>query len=202
MRRFHQYLGLLMLLPFMVWAITGVFFFIKPGYQEAYAQLTVKTYPLEKNYYLKSQPNWQQVRLIRSILGDHLLVKIDNQWQQIDLKSYAILDAPNDSEIRRLVNDAISISPERYGEIKSIDDTTVTMTKGVTINLDWQQMTLRQRGEDTDFINWMYKMHYLQWTGVQWLDRILGVVGLGLVVLLAVIGVVMMVKRSMLRSKR
>lgn len=189
MKKWHKYLGWLMVLPFVAWAITGVFFFIKPGYQDAYASLTVKQYPLQQSYYLAGNPNWQEVRLLRSILGDHLLVKANDKWRQLDPHSLQPVNKPTETQVRNLVNDAISSNPERYGEIATIEGTQITTNTGVRINLNWQQMSLYQQGADTDFINQMYKIHYLQWTGIKAIDKVLGIVGLGLVLLLAGLGV-------------
>ncbi len=188
MKQLHKYLGWLMLLPFIAWAITGVFFFIKPGYQEAYASLAVKQYPLQQSYYMAGNPNWQEVRLLRSVLGDHLLVKANDKWQQLDPHSLTPIAKPSQSQVRKLVEDAMQSNPERYGDIASIDGLNITTTTDVRITLNWQQMSLYQQGEDTDFINQMYQIHYLQWTGIKPVDKVLGIVGLGLVLLLAGVG--------------
>jgi hypothetical protein len=55
---------------------------------------------------------------------------------------------------------------------------------------------LYQKGPDTKFINNMYKAHYLQWTGIEPLDKVLGIVGLVLVVILALLGVTLTIKRK------
>ncbi len=188
MKQLHKYLGWLMLLPFIAWAITGVFFFIKPGYQEAYASLAVKQYPLQQSYYVAGNPNWQEVRMLRSVLGDHLLVKANDKWQQLDPHSFTPIAKPSQSQVRKLVEDAMQSNPERYGDIASIDGVNITTTTGVRISFNWPQMSLYQQGEDTDFINQMYQIHYLQWTGIKPVDKVLCIVGLGLVLLLAGVG--------------
>ena len=63
----------------------------------------------------------------------------------------------------------------------------VTST-GVRITLDWNTLGLRQSGNDTRWIDQLYQLHYLQWTGVRWLDRILGVAGLFLLAVMTVTG--------------
>ena len=68
----------------------------------------------------------------------------------------------------------------------------MTLTKtdtGVEVTLDWNRVSLQQRGRDTDRIDRLYKVHYLQWTGVKSIDRVLGFVGLSLVLGLTVLGV-------------
>jgi uncharacterized iron-regulated membrane protein len=39
-RNLHRIIGIALLLPFFGWAITGMVFFIKPGYAGAYEILT------------------------------------------------------------------------------------------------------------------------------------------------------------------
>jgi hypothetical protein len=47
---------------------------------------------------------------------------------------------------------------------------------------------LSQRGRDTDRIDALYRIHYLQWTGSQAMDKVLGFLGLSLVVALTGLG--------------
>jgi hypothetical protein len=49
-------------------------------------------------------------------------------------------------------------------------------------------MSLQQRGKDTDRIDLLYKIHYLQWTGVKSVDRVVGFVGLMFVLTLTTLG--------------
>jgi hypothetical protein len=196
MKKTHQYIGLLMLLPFLGWAVTGVFFFVKPGYQSAYESLPIKTYSLEQLPQIAFNQDWIEVRRLRSILGDHLLVKNSQGWQQLNQQTLQLKETPSEQDIHRLINDAIQINPKRYGQIHSIDGLSVKMDTDVVINLNWSQMSFYQSGSDTQFINNMYKIHYLQWTGIQSIDKFLGILGLGLVVILALLGVSMMFKRN------
>ncbi len=61
-------------------------------------------------------------------------------------------------------------------------------TTGVEVTLDWNRLALQQRGRDTDRIDALYRVHYLQWTGVDALDKVLGLLGLVLLVALAYLG--------------
>lgn len=210
-KKLHQYLGFFMLLPFIAWAITGVFFFFKPGYKTAYQPLVIKTYPLvqsdlfartitdtsfSETDFLERKKDWLEIRQLKTILGDHVLVKTEQGWQHISPTSFEIIAPPDKQAIYQLVNDAIKSNKARYGEIKSIDNFLITTSTDVRINLNWQGMTLRQQGVDTDFINTIYNIHYLRWTGIKALDQVLGVVGLFLVVLLAGLGVMMTFTRK------
>ncbi|MFT5755829.1 MAG: hypothetical protein ACI9LM_000541 [Alteromonadaceae bacterium] len=199
-KKYHKYLGLLMLLPFIAWAVTGVFFFIKPGYSSAYESLPVKTYPLNPlNFSLAQSPNkqsWLEVRQLHSILGQHLLVKTADGWQQIDPFTHKVINEPTVAQVRSLINDAIQINPQRYGQIATITAMEITTTTDVNITLNWPEMRLYQKGEDTAFINTLYKIHYLQWTGIKTVDKYLGILGLALVIILAALGVVMTFRRK------
>jgi hypothetical protein len=185
-----------MLLPFIAWAVTGVFFFFKPGYKNAYQPLLIKTYPIEQRIFPSSRKSWLEIRQLKTILGDHLIVKAEQGWQHLSLETLDKIEQPNKKHIALLINDAIKDNYERYGEIKFIDQFLITTTTDVRITLDWNNMTLRQQGIDTDFINTIYNIHYLRWTGIKAIDQVLGVVGLMLVLLLAGIGVTMTLRTN------
>lgn len=196
MKKLHKYLGFLMLLPFIAWAATGIFFFYKPGYKEAYQPLLIEKYPIETKVSFANGSDWLEIRQLKTVLGDHLIVKTKKGWQHISLKTLHEIEPPNSEQITLLVNDAIKGNKARYGEIKSIDQFKITTSTDVRITLNWENMTLRQQGVDTDFINTIYNIHYLRWTGIKALDQVLGVVGLLLVLLLAGIGIWMTFKQS------
>jgi hypothetical protein len=187
-RALHRIIGLVMLLPLTGWAITGAVFFFKPGYGDAYALLQVKTYPLEPNIALQADPSWLEVRLVKTILGEHLLARTSNGWLHLDPRSLEPKPEPSTDEVRALVTDAVSANPDRYGRISGIEGNTVTTDTGVRIELDWTHLALTQRGKDTDRIDRLYKIHYLQWTGVNSLDKVLGALGIILVLVLSALG--------------
>ena len=72
-RRLHRLLGMALLLPMLGWAATGVVFFTKPGYEAAYEQLQPRLYPVESGAAVPADGEWQEVRVLRTVLGDHLL---------------------------------------------------------------------------------------------------------------------------------
>jgi hypothetical protein len=180
-----------MLLPFAGWAVTGAIFFIKPGYGAAYEQLSIKTYPLDKPLAVAPDPTWLEVRYLKTILGEHLLVRTIDGWQQLDPLSRSVRPAPTESDLRALVNDAFTANPGRYGRIVSTDSiggpVAITDT-GVRATLSWNRLTISQRGKDTDRIDTLYKIHYLQWTGVSGIDKVAGAVGLVSILILSGLG--------------
>ena len=195
-RRFHRLLGVIMLLPLVGWAVTGAIFSIKPGYDAAYEPLPLKTYPLVAPIAVDPDPAWLEVRYLRTILGDHLLVRTAEGWQHLDPQSRSQKPGPTEAEIRALLTDAFSTNPARYGRIVSISESTATTDTGVRVTLSWNRLALSQRGLDTDRIDTFYRIHYLQWTGVAAIDRVLGLAGLALVLLLSALGLRLFFRRT------
>ncbi|SEL50435.1 PepSY-associated TM region [Colwellia chukchiensis] len=187
--KLHKMVGLILVLPMLAWTVTGLVFFIKPGYQAAYQQLSIKTYPLSQTLTLQAQPNWQEIKIVRSILGQHLLVKQDNSSRHLDLQTLQDKAMPSAPAVKQLLTDAVRQDPERYGEIVNITGLTATTSTGVELSLNWQRLSLSQTGPDTKLINQLYKIHYLQWTGHQVLDQVLGILGLVLLILLTALGI-------------
>lgn len=187
-RTLHRIVGLVMLLPLIGWAVTGAIFFLKPGYAGAYESLPVKTYPLATRIALQTDPAWLEVRIVKTVLGEHLLVRTAAGWQQLDPHSLQAKPAPSEDELRALLIDAFAINPARYGQIATVEGNAATTDTGVQVTIDWNRLALSQYGKDTDRIDFFYRIHYLQWTGVAMLDKILGAVGIALVLFLSLLG--------------
>lgn len=187
-RSLHRLLGMVMLLPFIAWAVTGAIFFLKPGYADAYDIPQVKTYPLTEQTQIKADPAWLEMRLLKTILGEHLLVRTGEGWQHLNLVTRQPKAPPTEDELRQLLNEALQTTPERYGAIATINDNTATTSTGVRVTLNWQRMTLTQTGKDTDRIDTLYKIHYLQWTGIPGIDKVLGALGITFILILSFLG--------------
>ena len=187
-RTLHRVIGIVLLIPFVCWAITGLIFFVKPGYAGAYEVLTPKLYPINNQLLITQDPNWLEVRYLRTILGDHLLVRTESGWMNMNPNDKRPRLAPTEDETRRLVQDAFSLNPKRYGQIVSVNGNTVTTETGVVITVDWDRMSLQQTGNDTKWIDTLYRIHYLQWTGIKSIDRVVGLTGITLVLILTGLG--------------
>jgi hypothetical protein len=194
-RRTHRILGLILLLPICGWALTGFVFFVKPGYDAAYSGLHVRAYPLEGLSAPQLRPDWLEMRLMRTILGDHLLVRVEGARLHLDATTLRARELPDETAIRKLIGDAIATERARYGDIASVtrhpDDSpsaSIETTTEVKIDLDWTTLALQQSGRDTRCIDTLYRIHYLQWTGIRIVDRVLGVVGLASLIVLAMFG--------------
>jgi hypothetical protein len=177
-RKIHRVLGLFMILPLLAWALTGVIFLTKPGYEGAYERLSVKTYEIEAYPNIYGERGWEEIRLIRSVIGLHLLAKTNGTFKQYDLETFKPLDMPDEHQIKRLVSDAIENNLERYGVVDSIEGLKAYTNTGIEIRLDWDEMKLSQRGPDRAIIETLYKIHYLQWTKWEGVNLVLGIVGL------------------------
>lgn len=194
-RSVHRALGITLLLPLLAWAITGAIFFIKPGYGGAYENLAVKTYPLTTAVSVPAAADWREVRYLKTVLGDHLIARTGSGWKQLDPVTLQDRPAPTEGEVRTLVSDAFTVNPERYGQIATIEGSVITTDTGIRATFDWNRLSLSQRGRDTDRIDAIYRVHYLQWTGVESLDKVLGGLGLVLMIALSAFGVRLLFRR-------
>lgn len=190
----HKLLGLLLLAPLFIWALSGTIFFLKPGYQAAFAPLALKTYPLASTGTVIPKPQWQELRLLRTALGNHLLVKEHGQYRHLDSSTLLPAAPPTQSQLRLLLTEAMASDPERYGYLTRLADNIGYTSTGVELTLDWNRLQLRQQGDDTRLINGVYRMHYLQWTPYAGLNRVLGFVGLAMLLGLALSGCVMLMR--------
>ncbi len=167
LRKLHKIIGLALLLPFLGWIVTALIFYVKPGYAEAYESLRCKTYPLDGNISVAADSTWVEFRFVRTILGNHLLVRTSVGWEQLDPATLRPRPKPAQEEIRVLLTDAFSANPQRYGNVTSIQNDSIQTSTGILILFDW---------------------NYLQWTGVSVIDKILGPLGLLLVFTLSMFG--------------
>ena len=192
--RFHRFIGWVLVLPFIAWSLTGIFFLVRPAYQEAYAPLLIKSYPQEQMIQLPISDNWLEYRYLKSILGPHLLVRTGNGWRHLNPVSTEDYAVPRRIELTALVNDAMDANRARFGQIIGGSDLTFLTDTGAEISVDWNKFSLSQRGRDTYWINQVYDIHYLRWTGISWMDKILGVAGLLLLILMTVTGIRLLFK--------
>ena len=194
-RKLHKIIGLILVLPMLGWTITGLVFFIKPGYQGAYQQLAVKSYPLTQPVNISPKADWQELKVVSSVLGEHLLVKTSDKTLHLDPITLQEKAKPSEQALKSLLQDAFTQDSERYGNIVSVDESSVKTSTGVKVTLDWNTLRLSQTGQDTKLINQLYKIHYLQWTNHKAVDQVLGIFGLILLISLTVLGVRIYIKQ-------
>ena len=184
----HKWIGILLAVPLLAWSLTGIVFLVKPGYDGAYQLLSVKTYPLKRAFKIGPTSDWHEARLLRTVLGYHLLAGGKGNSIHLDPVNMQRKEAPSAADMKRLVEDAIGVNPERYGELVNISGNKANTSTGVEITLDWRNLSLAQSGRDTVLINNLYKVHYLQWLGRPFPDTIFGVIGIVLLLSLTGLG--------------
>lgn len=187
-RALHRVIGLVMLLPLAGWAVTGAIFFLKPGYAGAYELLQVKTYPLDTNIATQTDPSWLEARFVKTILGEHLLARTSRGWRHLDPRTLQPTPEPSADDLEALATDAFSANPGRYGRVASIEGNRITTDTGVRVEMDWDRLAFTQSGKDTDRLDALYRIHYLQWTGFKNVDKVLGALGILLVLTLSLLG--------------
>lgn len=195
-RTLHRVLGIILLLPFFGWALTGLVFFIKPGYEGAYEVLSPKTYPLDRVVTINPDSSWLEFRCFKTVLGEHLIVRTAAGWSHLNAANGRPKDKPSEDEFRMLLKDAFSANPGRYGNVSRVSGDTASTDTGVQVTVDWNRLSLQQRGRDTDRIDLLYRVHYLRWTGVTVVDRAVGIVGIVMVMALTVLGARLAIRRS------
>ena len=195
-RKLHRIIGIVLLLPFFGWTLTGFVFFIKPGYAGAYEILNPKTYPLDIGISVSPEPGWLEFRCFRTVLGNHMIARTNEGWLHLNPENMQPRPMPTDDEIKLLLTDAFSANPQRYGNISDISGNSIKTDTAVEIIIDWKRLNFQQRGKDTDRIDLLYKIHYLQWTGINSIDKPLGLIGLVLVMALTMLGVRLAIKRD------
>jgi len=150
--------------------------------------LNPKQYPISSQVVIPTNQDWQEIRVVKTILGEHLLVKQKGNWQQLDPDTLAPVAFPDEEDLKKLVTDAISLNTERYGNIKAVNGKHLSTDTGANIELNWETLSFTQEGKDTRIINRIYSIHYLEWTGIAAIDKFLGVFGLILMIVITYTG--------------
>jgi hypothetical protein len=187
--RRHRWTGILLLLPLTAWAASGLVFLIQPGYEQAYEQLAVRQYAMSGELPVLPRQSWREIRYFQTVLGKHLLVREPDGWHHLHAESGETWPLPDATGIAALLEDAFSSNPERYGNVISVDGNRINTDTGVELSLHWPTLSISQRGRDSRWIDRIYSIHYLQWTGVAALDKLLGIFGLGLLFYMSFNGV-------------
>jgi hypothetical protein len=187
-KKLHRLIGLAIAAPLLLWALTGIVFLVKPGYAGAYDQLSPKRYEIRDTIRFLPAKGWREIKLFRTVLGDHLIVNDGGSWRHLDPGTLQDRPPPSEKELKALISDAMTSDSERYGNIVDVQPGRVSTDTGVEITLDWSRVELKQRGQDTHLIDTLYKIHYLQWLGELKADKALGVLGILLLIALLATG--------------
>lgn len=167
--KLHAYLGLALVLPLFVWAVTGLIFVIKPGYDQAYEQLSLARGPLVGGINIQAQPDWHRLQLMQSAIGRHLLVTTANDVPvHLNADNLEPFPPPDSQQLEQLFRAATGHNRERYGDMTDSmqiqEAIRIHTTTDVELELHWPTLHLQQIGADTRFIDRLYRLHYLQWS--------------------------------------
>ena len=207
-RRLHRWLAIGLVVPLIVWSITGLLFHLKPGWARAYDMLDVARADAKLNVtnlgpleVAIGGETLQRLEVFDTAIGPLARVTTTaNASALYDATTGARRSPLSPDEARALTVDAIARSPHRadYGQpasVTSTDDTVrVTLSGGAVVEVGRSDARLSQRGPDTDRIDWLYRIHYMQWTGNHAVDRVLAVLALALIWAVLVPGLVLFVR--------
>ena len=166
-----------MLLPFIAWSASAVFFLVRPGYDEAYERPTVQQYPAQHAYTIPVNENWLETRYFNTVLGEHLIVRQADGWRHLHADTLQEWTLPSPAQVSLLLEEAIAANSRRYGELISVEGNQATTDTGVELSLDWTTLSISQSGRDSRWIDRIYSIHYLQWTGIELIDNFLVLAG-------------------------
>jgi uncharacterized iron-regulated membrane protein len=201
----HRWLAVVLAVPLVIWSITGLLFHLKPGWSRAYDMLSWER-PLDQ---------------LPAATPDALAAAAGGRIDRLDLAGSALgplyrvtassgsvlLDAQlhrrsplSVEDARTLATDAVARSPYAadYGALRDarIAGRNVRVTfEHADVDVDRDSAVILQRGRDTDRIDWLYRLHYLSWTGNRTLDKLLASAGLALIWLVMIPGLVLFVRR-------
>jgi uncharacterized iron-regulated membrane protein len=205
--RVHRYLALVLVVPLIVWSVTGLLFHLKPGWSRAYDMLDAER-PLETTQVTPLSTvtamfpdGVQRVELFGTAIGPLYRVSTAKGSVLVDATTGAKRSPLSEADARTLASDAVAHSREKaaYGEIAKTevrdDAVRFTFSKGPIVEVGREDARISQHGSDTDRINWLYRIHYLQWTGKKTVDRVLAGVGLALIWLVMIPGLVLAWRR-------
>lgn len=205
----HRTLAIALVALLVVWSVTGLLFHLKPGWDRAYDQLAVERpgplklaaiVPATSIEAALAGASIERVALFDTQLGPLYRVATATGTELVDAttgKKRSPLTVP---ECEALIADAVSRSPHRaaYGGpvATHTDERTVKVDfKDATVVLGRSDARISQHAESTGRIDWLYRIHYLQWTGNKTIDRAFAVLGLALIWAVMIPGIMLFVRR-------
>jgi len=216
-RKAHRWLGLALLAPLVVWVTTGFLFHLKPGWSGAYEMISAEDHaavidpaglvtPASALTAARASKPEREAALhglelvtlggaptYRLELGDRVIL--------VDATSAALRSPLDDAAGRRLAEYAAgrATAADRYGAIERVesDDHTVRshFAGGAVVAVGRDDGRVSQTGPDSERIDWLYRLHYLQWTRNRTFDRVAALAALAGLLVLAGLGVVLLVRR-------
>ena len=204
--RLHRWLAIMLVFPLAAWSGTGLLFHIKPGWARAYDMLSAER-PLSTTAVASASAvaatfseRIERIELFGTALGPMYRVTTARGTELVDAVGLRRRSPLSAQDARELAADAVAHSRQRdaYGAIGNavVDGNTMHVTfANAIVDVDRGSGKLTQRGEDTERIDLLYRIHYLQWSGDPDVDRVIPIAGLALIWIVAFAGLVLFFKR-------
>jgi len=185
LRRCHRILGAVLVLPLLVWTATGLLFLVKPGWRGAYEPLqALREDPVDLGEVVPlalvagEAGAVSRVELASTALGPlYRLSGPGLDARLVDARTGAVLSplAPEAGATIAADAAARAQASARYGAVVDAredgDAIAVSFEGGALVRVGRTDLSLSQSGPDTALIDALYRIHYLQWTGVAAVDR-------------------------------
>ncbi|HEX7699772.1 MAG TPA: PepSY domain-containing protein [Kofleriaceae bacterium] len=200
-RRVHRWLAIVLVIPLVIWSITGLLFHLKPGWSRAYDLLDAERPAQVHLDKLVLPEGVTHVEVFSTAIGPLARVTTPKGDELYDADTGTRRSPLPIDAAQALAVDAIARShyASTYGATTRVTSTEATVTielaDGPVVEVGRNDGRLSQRGPDTDRIDWLYRIHYLQLTGNKTFDKILALAGLALIWLVLIPGVVLFVRR-------
>jgi hypothetical protein len=210
--RVHRWLAIVLVVPLVVWSVSGLLFHLKPGWARAYDMLdaerplsTTSVAPIS-TVAATFPDKISKIELIDTAIGPLYRVTTERGTDLVDAIGATRHSPLSADDAKTLALDAVARSSQRagYGGVTGteVGERVVHVRfEHATVDVDRSSARMSQRGADTDRIDWLYRIHYLQWTGNKSADKIL--IGFGLALIWAVMlpGIVLFIRRVRPRAR-
>lgn len=206
--RAHRWLAIVLVVLLTVWSITGLLFHLKPGWDRAYDQLSaerrgsaLRPDAVVSLAALANPGPIVRVELFDTALGPLYRVGSETGDELFDATTGRRRSPLDADDARALAGDAVARSPHRdaYGALEDVtldgDIARLRFADGPVVELGRRDARMSQHGSDTERIDWLYRIHYLQWTGNHTIDRGFAMFGLALIWAVIIPGIVLFVRR-------
>jgi uncharacterized iron-regulated membrane protein len=196
--RLHRWAAIALVAPLVVWSITGLLFHLKPGWKRAYDMVSIERPLTDTNVAsVQSLPPFKRLELFGTALGP--MYRLDGS-SLIDAHTLKPRSPLSIDDARALAQDAVAQSSQRAGygaliDAKADDSTVHVQFANAMVDVDRASGSVYQHGADTARIDWLYRIHYLKWTNIPKVDRVLAVIGLALIWLAMVAGIRLFLRR-------
>jgi uncharacterized iron-regulated membrane protein len=202
--RVHRWLAIVLVILLVAWTVTGLLFHLKPGWDGAYDRLSIerRSGGLAREALATTLPGvpFDKLEYFNTAIGPLYRLQTADGLQLFDAVTGAKRSPLDETACKTLALDAVSRSSfkGRYGEVASVesdkDTVYVRFRGGAVVEVDRTVASVYQHGGDTGRIDWLYRVHYLQWTGNATVDKGIVVAGLLLVWAVMIPGIVLFVR--------